>query len=125
MWDLPGGQVESGELPTEVAIRETKEETGLEVVIERLVGIYGKVNKDELVFAFVCQVVGGQLSRTDEADECKYYAIEAIPQNTSPKQVERIQDALALDGQPVFRRQTGPTAREFLQALQAQMDASG
>lgn len=33
-WNLPGGGAESGELPTEAAIRETKEETGLDVVIE-------------------------------------------------------------------------------------------
>ena len=34
LWNLPGGGVESGELPTEAVIRETKEETGLDVVVE-------------------------------------------------------------------------------------------
>ena len=34
LWNLPGGVVERGELPTETAVRETKEETGLDVVIE-------------------------------------------------------------------------------------------
>lgn len=43
VWNLPGGGVESGELSTEAVIRETKEETGLDVVVERLVGVYGKV----------------------------------------------------------------------------------
>jgi ADP-ribose pyrophosphatase YjhB (NUDIX family) len=117
VWNLPGGGVESGELPTEAVVRETKEETGLNVVVERLVGVYGKTDKDELVFAFVCRTTGGQLSATDEADECRYFAIEDIPPNTSPKQVERIHDA-ALGIQPVFRRQTAPSTRELLRELQ-------
>lgn len=117
LWNLPGGGVESGELPTEAVVRETKEETGLEVVIERLVGVYGKDDKDELVFAFTCRVVGGRLSVTDEADESRYFQVEAIPLNTSPKQVERIHDALGGDTQPVFRLQAGPTSREWVQQL--------
>lgn len=119
VWNLPGGGVESGELPTEAAVRETKEETGLDVLIERLVGVYGKGDKDELVFAFACRAIGGQLSATDEADESRYFAIEDIPTNTSPKQVERIQDAIADHSQPVFRIQTGPSTREWLRQLQA------
>ncbi len=42
-WNLPGGGVESGEMPTEAVIRETLEETGLHVAIERLVGVYGNL----------------------------------------------------------------------------------
>jgi len=60
-WNLPGGGVETRELPNEAVIREVKEETGLDVVILRLVGVYGKVDKDEIIFAFICRDVGGQL----------------------------------------------------------------
>jgi ADP-ribose pyrophosphatase YjhB (NUDIX family) len=110
VWNLPGGGVESGELPTETAVRETREETGLEVAVERLVGVYGKVGKDELVFAFLCRVVGGEMGETDEADACEFFHVDEIPRNVSPKQVERIRDAMQ-DGQPpVFRRQGGPVA---------------
>ncbi len=118
LWNLPGGGVESGELPTEAVVRETREETGLEVVIERLVGIYGKKDRDDLVFAFTCRVVGGRLSITDEADESRYFSVNAIPLNISPKQIERIHDALGDVAQPVFRLQGGPSSREWVQQLQ-------
>ena len=118
VWNLPGGGVESGELPTEAVVRETREETRLEVAVERLVGVYGKVGKDELVFAFLCRVVGGEMGETDEADACEFFHVDGIPRNISPKQVERIRDALQ-DGQPpVFRRQGGAETRELLRYWQ-------
>jgi 8-oxo-dGTP diphosphatase len=113
-WNLPGGGVESGELPIEAVIREAKEETGLDVAVERLVGIYGKADKDELVFSFVCRVIGGQLTTSDEADKCEYFEIENVPPNIAPKQVARICDAVSLNVQPIFRRQTEPSTREML-----------
>ena len=113
IWNLPGGGVESGELPDEAVVREVGEETGLEVVVERLVDIYGKVD-DDVVFSFVCRVTGGELSFTDESDDCRYFEITEMPANTSPKHLERINDALLPVGQPVFRRQTAPSMREYV-----------
>lgn len=114
IWNLPGGGVEAGEMPDEAVVREVKEETGLDVTIERLVGVYGKVEKDELVFAFICRVTGGQLTLTDEADQHCFFAISEIPSNTSPKQVERIHDALNITSQPIFRRQTAPSTQSVI-----------
>jgi len=119
MWNLPGGGMESGELPTEAVIREVKEETGLEVVIDRLIGVYGKVDKDELVFSFVCRVIGGKYSTTDESDACQYFAMDDLPPNTPPKQVERIHDARNPGNQPVYRRQNLPSTKEILKTQNA------
>jgi ADP-ribose pyrophosphatase YjhB (NUDIX family) len=117
-WNLPGGGVEQGELPTEAVIREVKEETGLDVVIERLIGVYGKIDKPtDLVFSFLCRVTGGQLSLTDESDDTRYFGIDNIPSNTLPRQVERIHDALNLTPQPVFRRHTAPSTQAMTQKL--------
>jgi len=118
LWNLPGGGVESGELPTEAVVREVKEETGLDVAVVHLVGVYGKVDKDEIVFSFVCRVVGGQLLTTDEADAHKYFHPQHLPHNTLPKHMERIEDALQARAEPVFRRQTVPSTREHLRTHQ-------
>ncbi len=104
-WNLPGGGLEPGELPDQGVRREVREETGLEVVTERLVGVYGKPGRNELVFAFVCRVVGGELSLTSEADGNCYFSTDPLPSNTLLKHAERILDALENDEKPVFRLQ--------------------
>jgi hypothetical protein len=80
--------------------------------------VYGKAGKDELVFAFVCRVIGGVMRETEEADACQYFPLDGIPGNTSPKHVERIHDAAQGRERPVFRRQSGPATREWLRQWQ-------
>jgi 8-oxo-dGTP diphosphatase len=111
-WNLPGGRVEDGESPWDAAVREVREEVGLEVEINRLTGLYWKPDRDELVFNFECRIISGQPAQSDEADEVGYFAVEALPPNTGRKHVERIRDAL-IDGPPVLRTQTGPSMREL------------
>ena len=90
IWNLPGGSLEKGESPWECVKREVKEETGLDVKIVRLVGIYSKPNKDEIVFQFLCEPTGGKLKLNDEADKIEYFTCSRIPKNTVVKQIERI-----------------------------------
>jgi ADP-ribose pyrophosphatase YjhB (NUDIX family) len=116
-WNLPGGGVESGETPVEAVMREVTEETGLEVAVDRLVGVYTNARRDDIVFAFVCHITGGALQLTEESSEHRYCTLAEIPRNISPKHIERIRGALKGGDQPIFRRQSGPTTREWLQHL--------
>ena len=114
LWNLPGGCLEKGEPPWAGAIREVKEETGLDVEILRLIGIYSKPAEDDIVFSFECEIIGGEITLNDEAREIKWFALEEIPQNTPPKQVERIKDLFENKEEMVMKIQTGKGAIELI-----------
>jgi len=117
LWNLPGGRVENGELPTEAAIRETREETGLKIKIKDLVGVYGKPDKDEIVFLFRGKIKSGELKMTSEADQHQFFKINKLPQNTIPKHKERILDAVKRFEDPVFTRQESISGRDLIKKL--------
>ena len=114
---LPGGGMKSGELPNEAAVRETLEETGLQINNLRLVGVYGRPGENDIVFSFLGEVIGGDITTTEEADRVAYFTVDKIPPNTSPRQLERIHDALLLHSNPYFRRQIGPSSRAWVRML--------
>ena len=115
LWNLPGGGMHYNEAPWECVVREVREEVGLDVEVERLAGVYSKRNQTDLVFSFVCKVVGGEITLTDEADKIEYFSIGDIPKNTSPKQVERIKDVLTNKNQNVIMKiQEGPSSIDLI-----------
>ncbi len=104
-WNLPGGGMELGETVEEATCREVLEETGLLVEVERLVGVYSKPQKQEVVLTFRCQITGGQLISTAESRECRFFQPDNLPMNTLPKHRQRIEDALLNQPQAVIRDQ--------------------
>ncbi len=94
-YNLPGGGIESHESPQAGLVREVKEETGLEVKIKRLIGLYSKTHVHEIVFSFEAEVIGGTLELTDEADKHLWLASEELDSiNILTRHLERIQDFL-------------------------------
>src|SRR5215469_10201156 len=73
-WNLPGGGMEAGETVDEAICREVYEETGLEIKVEQLIGVYSKPQKQEVVLTFLCDVIGGALQSTEETRESRYFA---------------------------------------------------
>jgi len=117
IWNLPGGNVEKGELPNEAAVRETFEETGLKINIIKLFGVYGKPHRDEYAFLFLGEIIGGEIKKSSEADETRFFKLKNIPANTIPKHKERILDAAKNKSSTVIRYQHGLSAREKIKAL--------
>jgi ADP-ribose pyrophosphatase YjhB (NUDIX family) len=77
-YNLPAGKPEVGETLIEAAMREAKEETGLEIAVDHLVGLYHCPKTSEgfgvLNFVFVCHAVGGELCTSPQHPEVRYFS---------------------------------------------------
>lgn len=79
--NLPWGQLEDKESPRDAVIREVKEETGLQVKIDRLVGVYAKNDKNDVVFLFTCSVISWELTLNAEAKDFCWSDFDTLPLN--------------------------------------------
>jgi 8-oxo-dGTP diphosphatase len=94
-WTTPGGRVESGESPFDALKREVLEESGLEVVADKLVGVYSKPYKDDIVLFFRARVVGrNPWHPNDEISQMGYFRRDQLPEPMGLGARIRIIDAL-------------------------------
>ena len=102
-WCLPGGGMDPGESAAETCVREVLEETGLEVEVTRLVGIY--TSPDMLVaysdgtkvqpvtFSFEAEIIGGELGLSNETIDFGWYTVAEIEaMDTVEHHLTRIHD---------------------------------
>jgi ADP-ribose pyrophosphatase YjhB (NUDIX family) len=98
VWALPAGQMEAGETVAQAAIREVHEETGLEVQLTRLVGIYsipGWVNGGGHAVLFAARPIGGSLNPAqNEVIEIGYFSPHKLPEPLIWWHRQRILDAM-------------------------------
>ncbi len=108
VWCLPGGGVEDGESLAEAGIREAQEETGLDVELTSLVGVYSRVGgmwNDVHAVLFRAKPVGGELKLQEgETIEVAYFPFDQIPTELLYGHKQRIEDAIN-DVRGVARKQ--------------------
>jgi len=119
LWDLPGGGMDDGEVPTEAAVRETKEETGLDVEVERLF-IVAVAPENLMGFTFYCRVIGGVVTTTDESDDVRYFRLDELPDNLPPRKREMIRLSAEKPSGITYRHVNLPSGRQWLAELEKQ-----
>ena len=104
-WCLPGGGMDAGESAAEACVRELLEETGLEVRVTKLIGIYTTPNLlmeypdgnriQPVAFSFEVEITGGELGLSDETTEFGWYTQAEIDKmDVLEHHIPRINDAI-------------------------------
>jgi ADP-ribose pyrophosphatase YjhB (NUDIX family) len=112
-WALPGGTMDIGETFGQSAIREVKEETGFDVRIERIVGIYsdpghvfayedGEV-RQEFNICLACSITGGELAVSSESTDVRFFSLGELPDLTMHESIRKRIDDYLRNGPPVLR----------------------
>ncbi|MCK5126117.1 MAG: NUDIX hydrolase [candidate division Zixibacteria bacterium] len=95
-WCIPAGFVEWTEHPQQAAIRELKEETGLDISITSIYDIFMGMDDPRthaVLILYHADVIGGKLIPGDDADDAQYFAFDSIPGNIA---FQAHRDAIAL-----------------------------
>ena len=96
-WVFPGGYVDRGEETEAAAIREAREECGLDVRIEGLINVYSYAGRTPIVIVYAAAIEGGTLVAADEALDARVFDPADIPwrELAFPSTREALEDYLA------------------------------
>jgi ADP-ribose pyrophosphatase YjhB (NUDIX family) len=104
-WCMPGGWADVGERPSEMVVREVREESGFDVTPERIVGVFD-ANREGGAFqffhaykiVFLCRLLGGEARPSDETLAVDFFSFDALPSlsmnRTHPRHLLEIQQHL-------------------------------
>ena len=78
-WSFPSGYVDRGESVEDGAVREVREETGLDVTLTGLVGLYSKTGSPVVLAVYTANAVGGRLQAGHDATEVGLFGPDELP----------------------------------------------
>lgn len=97
LWGLPGGRIEPGESVREAAVREVKEETGLNIEITQLLGVYSEPDEFRIVtfldngdvvqlvdIILEAKIISGELEPSSESEALQFFNPDALPPDIVP-----------------------------------------
>lgn len=104
-WAMPGGWADVGDIPSEAAIREAKEESGFDVEILKVVGVYDANRNSgtlELFHAvkivYLCKIINGEATPSFETPEVSFFDLNNLPplseNRTNLRHIEHIKTHL-------------------------------
>jgi ADP-ribose pyrophosphatase YjhB (NUDIX family) len=113
LWSIPGGAMEIGESISETAVREVREETGLEVEPLYVAGIYSNPHhvvefsdgevRQQFSICFACKVLGGEPRTSSESTEVQFFTRSEIDELQMTSSIRRrIDDYLTQRERPAF-----------------------
>ncbi|MEU9690295.1 NUDIX hydrolase [Amycolatopsis japonica] len=113
LYSIPGGQLELGETLSQAAVREVREETGIECEVTGVVGLYSNPNhviayddgevRQEFSICFRAKPRGGQLRTSNESKEVGWVKVSDISALSTHPSIElRLKHALRGNGSTYF-----------------------
>jgi 8-oxo-dGTP diphosphatase len=76
-WAIPGGHINYGETTEEAAVREAREETGLDVQVEKILGVYSNPERDprghRISIVYLCKKAGGVLKPGSDSSDVRFF----------------------------------------------------
>ena len=94
-WSMPGGWVDVNLSVKESAVKEVKEEAGLDVTVETVIAVQDREKHNQPVYAYrvckifvLCSVVGGQFEENIETVESGYFGMNELPRLAEEKNNE-------------------------------------
>lgn len=99
LWSLPAGFVEYGENPIDAAMRELKEETGLDAEYDQVIGTYLADDHPKtysILTVITVKTVKGKLLPSDDAEETNFFKLNELPEMAFKAQVVAIKNYVKL-----------------------------
>ncbi len=95
-WCMPGGWADVGDIPSEMVAREVLEESGFEVAVKKVIGVFDANRSGRPLefyhaykIVFLCQIQGGEARPSDETAAVDFFSFEDLPQLSVNRTNER------------------------------------